>query len=117
MGWFGEVYNIGGGNEKTNIEVVRNICAILDDLRPNSTIGRYASLITFIKDRPGHDRRYAIDSAKLMGELGWKPTESFATGIQKTVRWYLDNMDWVTNVVSGEYLKWMDANYSNRGNP
>ncbi len=110
----GEVYNIGGRNEKTNIEVVRAICAILDELRPNSMPGYYESLITFIKDRPGHDRRYAIDTQKIERELGWKPAESFETGLRKTVQWYLDNMDWVENVTSGDYKQWMDKNYGNR---
>ena len=111
----GEVYNIGGRNEKTNIEVVRAICAILDELRPDSRIGRYESLITFIKDRPGHDRCYAIDVGKIERELGWEPAKSFETGIRKTVQWYLDNMEWVENVISGEYQKWVDTNYNNRG--
>jgi dTDP-glucose 4,6-dehydratase len=111
----GEVYNIGGCNEKTNIEVVRAICAILDELKPSSGMDPYASLITFIKDRPGHDRRYAIDARKIERELGWKPAERFETGIRKTVQWYLDNMDWVESVASGEYQKWLDINYSDRG--
>jgi dTDP-glucose 4,6-dehydratase len=111
----GEVYNIGGGAEKTNIEVVRTLCTILDELRPNAEISHYASLITFIKDRPGHDRRYAMDTRKIERELGWKPGESFEAGIRKTVQWYLDNMDWVESVTSGEYQKWLDTNYGNRG--
>jgi len=111
----GEVYNIGGRNEKTNMEVVQTVCAILDELRPNPDIGHYASLIAFIKDRPGHDRRYAINANKIERELGWRPAETFETGIRKTVRWYLDNMQWVVNVTSGEYQKWLDANYANRG--
>jgi len=111
----GEVYNIGGRNEKTNIEVVRTICAILDELQTNPDIGHYASLITFIGDRPGHDRRYAIDADKVERELGWRPAETFETGIRKTVQWYLDNMEWVENVASGEYQKWLATNYVNRG--
>ncbi len=111
----GEVYNIGGCNERKNIDVVRAICALLDERRPVSLMANYASLITFIKDRPGHDRRYAIDARKIERELGWKPTQSFETGIRKTVQWYLDNMDWVENITSGEYQKWLDTNYSNRG--
>lgn len=111
----GEVYNIGGWNERTNIEVVYTICAILDELRPIPGMVHYGSLITFIKDRPGHDRRYAIDARKIERALGWKPTESFETGIRKTVQWYLDNMDWVGSVTSGEYQTWLDTNYSNRG--
>lgn len=110
----GEVYNIGGSNEKTNLDVVNIICAILDELRPNPRIRHHASLVTFIKDRPGHDRRYAIDARKVERELGWKPSESFETGIRKTVRWYLDNLDWANNVTSGEYRKWFDKNYGNR---
>jgi len=111
----GEVYNIGGRNEETNIEVVRTVCAILDELRPNSKIRHYESLITFIKDRPGHDRRYAINIGKIERELGWQPAISFETGIRKTVQWYLDNMEWVENVTSGQYQKWVDTNYNNRG--
>ncbi len=113
----GEVYNIGGSNERTNLDVGRAICAELDELRPNPRIVRYASLITFIKDRPGHDRRYAIDTRKIKRELGWRAEESFETGIRKTVQWYLDNMDWVENVTSGEYKLWMDKNYGNREGP
>ena len=111
----GEVYNIGGGNEKTNTDVVRAICTMLDELKPNSKIGQYESLVTYIKDRPGHDRRYAIDAKKIGRELGWKPTESFETGLRKTVQWYLDNTDWVKSIASGEYQKWLDTHYSNRG--
>lgn len=111
----GEVYNIGGRNEKTNLDVVCTVCAILDELRPIPGATRYASLITFIKDRPGHDRRYAIDARKIEQELGWKPTESFETGIRKTVQWYLDNMNWVESIASGDYQKWLDTNYNNRG--
>jgi dTDP-glucose 4,6-dehydratase len=111
----GEVYNIGGRNERKNIDVVRAICDLLDELRPLSPSENYASLITFIKDRPGHDRRYAIDARKIERELGWKPAESFETGIRKTMQWYLDNMDWVKNMASGEYQKWLDTNYTNRG--
>jgi len=111
----GEVYNIGGCNEKTNVDVVRNICALLDELNPASDRKPYASLITFIKDRPGHDRRYAIDARKIERELGWKPAESFETGIRKTVQWYLASMAWVKTITSGEYQKWLDTNYSNRG--
>lgn len=111
----GEVYNIGGRNEKTNIDVVRAICAILDELQPAVGGKPYASLVAYIKDRPGHDRRYAIDARKIERELGWKPAESFETGIRKTVQWYLDNMGWVKSIASGEYQKWLDTNYSNRG--
>lgn len=111
----GEVYNIGGCNEKTNIDVVRTICAILDELKPAPDNKPYASLITYINDRPGHDRRYAIDARKIERELGWRPAESFETGIRKTVQWYLDNMEWVKSITSGEYQKWLDTNYNNRG--
>ncbi|MEW6330046.1 MAG: dTDP-glucose 4,6-dehydratase [Pseudomonadota bacterium] len=111
----GEVYNIGGRNEKANIDVVRTICALLDELRPLSPSEKYASLITFVKDRPGHDRRYAIDARKIERELGWTPVESFETGMRKTMQWYLDNLDWVKNIASGEYQKWLDTNYGNRG--
>jgi dTDP-glucose 4,6-dehydratase len=113
----GEVYNIGGSNERTNLDVVRAICAELDELRPNPRIVRYASLITFIEDRPGHDRRYAIDARKIERELGWRAEESFESGLRKTVQWYLDNMDWVENVTSGEYKLWLDKNYGNREGP
>ncbi len=110
----GEVYNVGGGNERKNIDVVQAICALLDELRP--VPGRkYASLIVFIEDRPGHDRRYAIDARKIGRELRWKPAESFETGIRKTVQWYLDNMEWVKSITSGEYQRWLETNYGNRG--
>lgn len=111
----GEVYNIGGRNERRNIDVVRAVCVLLDELRPLSFAETHASLITYIKDRPGHDRRYAIDARKIERELGWKPAESFETGIRKTVQWYLANLDWVKNVASGEYQKWLDTHYGNRG--
>jgi dTDP-glucose 4,6-dehydratase len=110
----GEVYNIGGGNERKNIDVVRAVCSLLDELRPVPG-QKYASLITFIKDRPGHDRRYAIDARKIGRELRWKPAESFETGIRKTVQWYLDNMEWVKSITSGEYQQWLETNYGNRG--
>lgn len=105
----GETYNIGGCNERTNLEVVRTICKILDELRPRGE--PHASLITFVKDRPGHDRRYAINANKIMSETGWAPAETFETGIRKTVEWYLANMDWVENVVSGEYQNWVATQY------
>ena len=111
----GETYNIGGKNEHTNIDVVRVICGILDELRPASNRKKYESLITYVVDRPGHDRRYAIDATKSNDELGWKPEETFESGIRKTVRWYLDNPDWVQGVVSGEYRKWVEKNYAARG--
>ena len=108
----GETYNIGGWNEKTNLEVVHAVCAILDELRPQGA--PYASLITYVQDRPGHDRRYAIDASKIANELGWKPLESFETGLRKTVEWYLTNTDWVNGVVSGEYQNWIQQNYGDR---
>ncbi|HEX7635146.1 MAG TPA: dTDP-glucose 4,6-dehydratase [Noviherbaspirillum sp.] len=104
----GETYNIGGWNEKTNLEVVHTLCDILDHLAPRA--GSYRDLITFVKDRPGHDRRYAIDAGKIERELGWKPAQSFDSGIRKTVQWYLDNQDWVRDVQSGSYLKWVEKN-------
>ncbi len=113
-GRLGETYNIGGWNEKTNLDVVNTVCAILDELKPAADSKPYASLITYVKDRPGHDRRYAIDARKIERELGWKPMETFETGIRKTLAWYLDNMNWVENIVSGEYQQWMKANYQNR---
>jgi len=110
----GEMYNIGGNSERTNIDVVRSICRILDELRPAANGKPHESLISFVSDRPGHDRRYAIDASKSRAELGWKPVETFESGIRKTVRWYLDNPDWVQGVVSGDYSKWFEMNYSRR---
>jgi dTDP-glucose 4,6-dehydratase len=110
----GETYNIGGKNERTNIEVVRTICRILDELKPASAGKSYESLIKFVGDRPGHDRRYAIDATKSRSELGWKALESFESGIRKTVRWYLDNTAWTDGVLSGAYRKWMETNYTAR---
>ncbi len=111
-GRLGETYNVGGWNEKTNLEVVQLICSILDELRPKSN-GSYADQITFVKDRPGHDRRYAIDAGKIEKELGWRPIESFETGIRKTVIWYLENPVWIKDVVSGAYRDWMQRHYNN----
>ena len=110
-GVVGETYNIGGHNEKQNIEVVKTICKILDELRPQANAEPYESLITFVKDRPGHDLRYAIDASKIANELGWKPEETFETGIQKTVEWYLNNSEWVNRVKSGEYQSWLAKQY------
>ncbi len=110
-GKVGEVYNIGGWNEKTNLEVVHAICNILDELKPNAAITRHSSLITYVTDRPGHDQRYAIDAHKIARELGWKPLETFETGLRKTVEWYLANTEWVQGVTSGEYKNWMEQQY------
>jgi dTDP-glucose 4,6-dehydratase len=109
-GRLGETYNIGGWNEKTNHEIVHRVCALLDELRP-STAGPYTRLITHVTDRPGHDRRYAIDARKIERELGWRPAETFETGIRKTVQWYLDHADWVADVQSGAYRAWVDKQY------
>ena len=111
----GETYNIGGAAEKKNIDVVRTLCGLLDEARPRAQ-GRYAELIEFVADRPGHDRRYAMDAGKLARELGWRPKESFETGLAKTVRWYLDNRAWVEEVTSGAYRGWIEKNYGNRVN-
>ena len=108
----GEVYNIGGNSEKNNLEVVRTICAALDELRPAAQ--PYAALITYVKDRPGHDRRYAIDARKIRRDLGWQPAESFASGMRRTVKWYLDHQEWVASMTSGEYQQWVAANYRER---
>jgi dTDP-glucose 4,6-dehydratase len=108
----GETYNIGGMNEMANIEVVQAICDILDELRPAAASRR--ELITYVKDRPGHDRRYAIDCRKLTAELGWKPQETFSSGIRKTIAWYLDNMSWVEAISSGAYREWINRNYAGR---
>jgi dTDP-glucose 4,6-dehydratase len=108
----GETYNIGGWNEKPNIEIVKTICALLDELRPSG--GRHERLLTYVQDRPGHDRRYAVDARKCERELGWKPAETFETGIRKTVQWYLENQAWVDGVTSGTYRKWVDTNYRGR---
>ncbi len=107
----GETYNIGGWNEKPNIEVVRTLCALLDELQPRADGKSYAEQITYVKDRAGHDRRYAIDASKISAELGWRPQETFETGLRKTVQWYLDNQDWVTAVTSGHYRQWVDLQY------
>lgn len=106
----GEVYNIGGWNEMPNIQIVQTICSLLNELRPNPD-GSYNRLITYVQDRPGHDRRYAIDARKIERELGWKPAETFETGIHKTVQWYLDNPKWVENVTSGAYREWVGRQY------
>ncbi|MBC3935996.1 dTDP-glucose 4,6-dehydratase [Undibacterium sp. CY7W] len=109
----GETYNVGGWNEQTNLSVVHTICDLLDELQPKAA-GSYRDQIRHIKDRPGHDRRYAIDARKIERELGWKPAETFETGLRKTVQWYLDNDAWVSDVQSGDYMKWVDLQYSNK---
>jgi dTDP-glucose 4,6-dehydratase len=111
-GKLGETYNIGGWNEKTNIDVVKTICAILDELKPRADGKSYVDQITYVKDRPGHDRRYAIDASKVERELGWRPAETFDTGIRKTVQWYLDNPVWIEGVVSGSYRDWLQKQYN-----
>ncbi len=112
-GRLGQTYNVGGWNEKTNLDVVNDICSILDDLRPKADGTSYSSQITYVKDRPGHDCRYAIDATKIEYELGWKPVETFETGIRKTVQWYLDNQEWTDAVLSGSYRDWVQKQYSN----
>jgi dTDP-glucose 4,6-dehydratase len=110
-GQLGETYNVGGWNEKPNIEVVNTICSILDELKPRADGEPYNTQITYVKDRPGHDRRYAIDASRLEKELGWKPAETFESGIRKTVQWYLDNPAWVENITSGQYRLWVEKQY------
>ena len=111
-GRIGETYNIGGNVEKNNLEVVRTICAILDELSPAAA--PHDRLIEHVADRPGHDRRYALDTARIRAELGWQPAEQFASGMRKTVAWYLDNTEWIAGVMSGEYKRWLDTNYASR---
>ena len=111
-GQLGETYNVGGWNEMPNIEIVQRVCSLLDQLRPRADGKRYAEQITYVKDRPGHDRRYAIDARKLEKELGWKPAETFDSGIEKTVQWYLDNQEWVQQVQSGVYKDWVNKQYA-----
>ncbi len=113
QGAVGETYNIGGNSEMANVDVVTTICSIMDEFHPSGA--PHNRLITFVKDRPGHDRRYAIDAAKIGREIGWKPRETFATGIRRTVEWYLSNSAWIAQVTSGEYRKWIAANYDTRG--
>ncbi len=114
-GKLGETYNVGGWNEKANLDVVNTLCAILDELSPRADGKPYREQITYVTDRPGHDRRYAIDATKLERELGWKPAETFETGIRKTVQWYLDNQAWVRNVTSGAYQNWVGKQYGGQG--
>ena len=111
-GRLGETYNVGGWNEKTNLDVVKTLCNILDQLKPKADGSKYADQISFVNDRPGHDKRYAIDATKLQKELGWKPQETFETGIRKTVKWYLENKEWVSHVTSGDYKSWVQKQYS-----
>ena len=111
-GQLGKTYNVGGWNEMPNIEIVKRVCSLLDELRPRADGKSYAEQISFVKDRPGHDRRYAIDARKLERELGWKPAETFDTGIRKTVQWYLDNQEWVQQVQSGAYKDWLNKQYA-----
>lgn len=113
-GEVGETYNIGGHNEKKNLEVVHAVCALLDELCPESPHRPHVQLITYVQDRPGHDQRYAIDASKIQRELGWKPEETFDSGIRKTVEWYLHNQGWVENVKSGNYQQWIEKNYTER---
>jgi dTDP-glucose 4,6-dehydratase len=112
-GRLGETYNVGGWNEMPNLTIVETLCGLLDEMRPDPK-GPHARLVTYVKDRPGHDRRYAIDAGKILRELAWRPAETFETGIRKTVRWYLDNLPWVEDVASGEYRRWIEANYAGR---
>jgi dTDP-glucose 4,6-dehydratase len=111
-GRLGETYNIGGRSELKNLEVVETICSVLDELRANDPVVPHKCLIKFVKDRPGHDRRYAMDTAKIAAELGWRPKESFASGMRKTILWYLDNEAWTRAVTSGSYRQWMATQYS-----
>ena len=111
-GRLGETYNVGGWNEMANLSVVKLLCSHLDRLKPRTDGASYLQQITFVTDRPGHDRRYAIDAGKIERDLGWRPAETFESGIEKTVRWYLENQDWVTDVVSGEYRKWIETQYA-----
>ena len=113
-GRLGETYNVGGWNEMPNLDIVHTVCGLLDTLRPRADGQSYTTQITYVTDRPGHDRRYAIDASKIERELGWKPAETFATGIAKTIAWYLDNPEWVSRVQSGAYRDWVDTNYAAR---
>lgn len=110
----GETYNIGGNSERKNLDVVTTICDLVDEMQPDAGIGSRRKLITFVKDRPGHDRRYAINASKIARELGWSPAEKFESGLRRTVRWYLDHLDWVNNVRTGAYLHWIEQNYTER---
>jgi dTDP-glucose 4,6-dehydratase len=113
-GRVGETYNIGGSSERRNIDVVTAICDLVDEMRPDAALGSRRNLVTFVKDRPGHDRRYAIDAAKIARELGWRPAQGFESGLRRTVRWYLDHPQWVESVRTGAYLEWIRQNYTER---
>jgi dTDP-glucose 4,6-dehydratase len=113
-GRLGETYNIGGNSERKNLDVVQTICDLVDEMRPEAAIGSRRELITFVKDRPGHDRRYAINATKISRELRWAPAERFENGLRRTVRWYVDHLDWVENVRTGAYLHWIEQNYAER---
>ena len=112
QGRIGETYNIGGRSEKNNLEIVGAICELLDQLRPSDPVVPHGKLVTFVKDRPGHDRRYAMDTSKIERELGWRAQETFTSGLEKTIRWYLDHEEWVQNVTSGSYRQWMAQHYA-----
>jgi len=114
-GRVGETYNIGGWNEKANLDIVNTVIGLLDELRPRTDGKSYREQITYVADRPGHDRRYAIDASKMERELGWRPAETFASGIRKTVLWYLEHHDWIANIQSGAYREWLETNYAGRG--
>jgi len=111
-GVLGETYNVGGWNEKANLDIVHTVCALLDELRPRNDGKKYCEQIAFVADRLGHDQRYAIDARKIERDLGWKPAETFETGIRKTIQWYLDNQEWVSSVQSGAYREWVEKNYT-----
>ena len=112
QGGVGETYNIGGRSEKKNLEIIGDICELLDELRPNDPVVPHRKLVTFVKDRPGHDRRYAMDTRKIERDLKWQPQETFESGIRKTVCWYLEHEDWVRDVTSGSYREWMAKHYA-----
>ena len=116
-GQVGQLYNVGGWNEKPNIEIVHTVCSLLDELRPKADGTAYQIQITHVQDRPGHDRRYAIDASKIERELGWRPSETFESGIRKTVQWYLDNPEWVAHVQSGAYREWVQTQYAGQPAP
>ena len=113
-GVLGETYNIGGNNQRSNLEVVQTICSLLDELVPDSPYKPHMQLITYVKDRPGHDRRYAIDASKIRRELKWEPEESFETGMRKTIEWYLSNDQWIKSVTGTAYQQWVTTNYADR---